>query len=136
MTDFEILMFGVFIGMIFTIIMILCIVCHGGNDEVSDNDKNDSEDTNKDVRTGNRSRNVDLSNTIGLCECDNRYCKFYENGELNNIVTISVLENIKRELFYKLSNMEKDAIDKAIKNTLSVEKLKAFIDCGNRNDEW
>ena len=54
--------------------------------------------------------------------------KCYENGELNNICTIIALKNLKREIGHLITNMETDAIDKAIKNTLSVEKLKAFIE--------
>lgn len=55
--------------------------------------------------------------------------KCYENGELNNICTIIALKNLKREIGHLITNMETDAIDKAIKNTLSVEKLNIFINC-------
>lgn len=54
--------------------------------------------------------------------------KCYENGEITNLCTIIALKNIKREISTILSDIEKDAIDKAVDNTIRVEKLKAFID--------
>ena len=55
--------------------------------------------------------------------------KCYEDGELNNICTIIALKNLKREIGHLITNMETDAIDKAIKNTISLEKLNIFINC-------
>lgn len=52
----------------------------------------------------------------------------YENGEITNLCTIIALKNIKREMQNILTSVEKDALDKAVNNTITVEKLEAFID--------
>lgn len=52
----------------------------------------------------------------------------YKNGEITNESVIIALKNMKREIPNLLSNLEKDAIDKAIDNTIKLEKLNNFID--------
>lgn len=52
----------------------------------------------------------------------------YENGEITNLCTIIALKNVKCELNKILSSIEIDALNKAVDNTIIVEKLKAFID--------
>ena len=56
-------------------------------------------------------------------ECEN----IYENGKLSNVCTLIVLKNIKHDLDSMLSPMERDAIDKAIENTLTMEKLYIYM---------
>lgn len=58
----------------------------------------------------------------------------YEKGELTNICTIIALKNLKREIGHLITNMETDAIDKAIKNTISMEKLNNYINNENSID--
>ena len=52
----------------------------------------------------------------------------YEKGELTNICTVIALKNIQREIPHLLSKMEKDAINKAIKNTISLENLYNWME--------
>ncbi len=51
----------------------------------------------------------------------------YENGEITNLCTIIALKNVKREMQTMLTPIEIDALNKAVDNTITVEKLKAFI---------
>lgn len=52
----------------------------------------------------------------------------YKKGELTNICTVIALKNIQREIPHLLSKMENDAINKAIKNTISLENLYNWIE--------
>lgn len=52
----------------------------------------------------------------------------YENGEITNLYTIIAIKNVKREMKTMLTPIEIDALNKAVNNTIIVEKLKAFID--------
>lgn len=74
------------------------------------------------IRTNNNNNN------------DNNNDKCYNDGELDNICTIIALKNIKREMKNMLSNVEKDALDKAIKNTISIENVYNFINLKNSID--
>ena len=140
MTEFEIFAFGMFIGMIITIFIALLssIVKDMPDMRTTDKDNNNGtfKDNNKELSERNNRNSICNNGNIDLDRGNMANCKFYKNGELNNPSTIIALENIKREIPHLLSQVENDAIDKAIKNTLSVEKLNAFIDCGCRNDEW
>lgn len=129
MTVFEMLVISS-VFLMFATIFIFGIVylIKGGN---INNDKRDD----KTLSNGNNNRNDLFDGNNGLDWCDNRHDKLYENGEINNITTIIALTNIKREMERNLSNLEKDAIDKAIKNTMSVEKLYTFIDCETKINE-
>lgn len=64
----------------------------------------------------------------------------YEDGEITNICTMIALKTIKREYRNNLSEIEKDAIDKAIKNTISIENVYNFInsknDIDNNTNVW
>ncbi len=70
---------------------------------------------------GNHHRQVNNRQDIQSTRC-------YENGEITNLCTIIALKNIEREFRTMLTPIEIDAIDKAVDNTTTVEKLKAFID--------
>lgn len=127
MTGFEIFLMGSTFLMFSTMFIfgIICLI------------KRDKKDDNNDKTLSNRDNNRDnLSDDNDRLDwCDNRHDKLYENGEINNIITIIALTNIKREMEHNLSNLEKDAIDKAIKNTISVEKLYSLIDCEMKTNE-
>ena len=69
------------------------------------------------------------SGRLDRCLDGNNSC--YEDGRINNVTTIVVLENIKREIPHLLSAMEVEAIDKSIENAICIEKLYNFIECND-----
>ena len=118
----EMLAFGILIGVVLSIIIIGVVIVvytrddkaelHNDNSGVSDVSNNDRDN-----------RSVDRDNSC------------YKNGELTNLCTIIVLKNIKREMTTMLSNMEKDAIDKAVKNTIKVQNLYDYIELKDKENE-
>ena len=146
MTGFEIFMFGS-VTLMFAAMFIFGIVCLVRRDDIKAI-KNMGNDIPKDVESNNRNiRNRDnnrnfynsrindlLDSSVGNIhgqESSGRNIqttRCYENGEITNLCVIIALKGIRREMKTMLSNIEKDAIDKAINNTITVEKLKAFID--------
>lgn len=146
MTGFEMFMLGS-VALMYTAIFIFGIVCLVRRDDIKAI-KNMDNDIPKDVESNNRNiRDRHNNSHIYNNRIDNLYdssmgnihgqessgrniqtTRCYENGEITNLCTIIALKNIKREMNTILSNIEKDAIDKAVDNTITVEKLKAFID--------
>lgn len=51
----------------------------------------------------------------------------YKNGEITNELVVTVLKNINHDMKNMLSPIEKDAINKAIKNTLLIERVYEFL---------
>lgn len=51
----------------------------------------------------------------------------YKNGEITNELVVTVLKNINNDMKNMLSPIEKDAINKAIKNTLLIERVYEFL---------
>ena len=74
----------------------------------------------------NKKNNTEINNDID--EIIEKDISCYENGEITNLCTIIALKGIKREMKTMLSNIEKDAIEKAVDNTIRIEKLKTFVD--------
>lgn len=146
MTGFEVFMFGS-VALMFTAMFIFGIVCLVRRDDIKAI-KNMGNDIPKDVESNNR--NIwDRPNNSHIYNnrIDNLYdssmgnihgqessgqniqtTRCYENGEITNLCTIIALKNVKRELNKILSPIEIDALNKAVDNTIIVEKLKAFID--------
>lgn len=118
----EMLAFGISIGIIICIIIIGVVV-------VVDTRNNKTKLHNNNSRTSNISNNDRNDRSMDR----NNSC--YKDGELTNLCTIIALKNIKREMTTMLSNMEKDAIDKAIKNTVTVENLYDFIELKDKENE-
>lgn len=145
MTGFEMFMFGS-VALMFVAMFIFGIVCLVRKDDIKAI-KNMGNDISKDVESNNQNiRNRDnnrnfydsrindlLDSSVGNIhrqESSGRNIQItqcYENGEITNLCAIIALKNIRREMRTMLSNIEKDAIDKAVDNTITVEKLKAFI---------
>lgn len=145
MTGFEMFMFGS-VALMFVAMFVFGIVCLVRRDDIKAI-KNMGNDISKDVESNNQNiRNRDnnrnfydsrindlLDSSVGNIhrqESSGRNIQTtqcYENGEITNLCTIIALKNIRREMRTMLSNIEKDAIDKAVDNTITVEKLKAFI---------
>lgn len=115
----EMNIFCIFIGMIIGLILIL-IFMYGDNNDKRNNKRKLHNDNNRvlDDITSNR-----------LDWCLDRNNSYYENGKINNVTTMMVLENIKREIPHLLSSTEIDAINKSIENAITVEKLYNFIEC-------
>ena len=128
----ETIILNIFIAMIFGTICFLW-----GSLFVTRNNRINNKRTlrrNNNINIDNiRSDNMSNSN-MGIFhgEINNRQnmesTKCYENGEIANLCVIIALKNIKRELNKILSPIEIDALNKAVDNTIIVEKLKAFID--------
>lgn len=146
MTGFEMFMFGS-IALMFAAIFVFGIVCLVRRDDIK-TIKNMGNDIPKDVESNNRNIR-DRDNNRNFCDSrindlldssvgnihgqessrrNIQTTRCYENGEITNLCTIIALKNVKREMQTMLSNIEKDAINKAVDNTITVEKLKAFID--------
>lgn len=152
MTGFEIFMFGS-VALMFTAMFVFGIVCLVKKDDIK-TIKNVGNDIPKDVESNNRNirdrynnRNFYdgrindlLDSYVGNVhgqESSGRNIqttRCYENGEITNLCTIIALKGIRREMKTMLSNIEKDALDKAVDNTITVEKLKAFIDNAELED--
>lgn len=152
MTGFEIFMFGS-VALMFAAIFILGVV-YIIKDIISLVKKNDKSTKNmgndipKDVESDNRNiRDRDNNRNIYNSRINDLYdssvgnihrqessgrniqtTRCYENGEITNLCAIIAIKNIKREMQTILTPVEKDALDKAVDNTITVEKLKAFID--------
>ena len=132
----EMLMFNIFI------IIIVGIICFmGGTIFATRNNNNNIETNNQGTLYRYSGNNTHINGTNNMSssvmgnihrENTNRqdmgFDRCYENGEITNLCTIIALKNIKREMKTMLSDIEKDALDKAVDNTIIVEKLKAFID--------
>ncbi len=146
MTGFEMFMFGS-VALMFAAMFVFGIICLVRRDDIKAI-KNMGNDIPKDVESNNRNiRDRDNNSHIYNNGTDNLYdssmgnihrqessrrniqtTRCYENGEITNLCAIIALKNIKRELQNMLTSVEKDALDKAVDNTIIVEKLKAFID--------
>ena len=146
MTGFEMFMFGS-VTLMFATMFVFGIVCLVKKDDIKAI-KNMGNDIPKDVESNNRNiRDKHNNSHIYNNRIDNLYdssmgnihgqessgrniqtTQCYENGEITNLCAIIALKNIKREMQNMLTSVEKDALDKAVDNTITVEKLKAFID--------
>lgn len=146
MTGFEMFMFGS-VALMFAAMFVFGIICLVRRDDIKaiknmDNDiSKDMENNNQNIRDRDNNRdfydsriNDLLDSSVGNIhrqESSGRNIqttRCYENGEITNLCTIIALKNIRREMKTMLSNIEKDALNKAIDNTITVEKLKIFID--------
>ena len=126
MTDFEMFSFGIFTGIILTLLIIFVLVLR---------DKNDDKDLCE------RESNTDNNNNIYNTSFDREYrsvdrpIPLYKKGEISNVGAIVALKNILREMKNMLSEVEKDSIEKGIKALISIEKLYAFIECEEKEKE-
>ena len=111
----EMTTFGIFI------IMILGMICFMSSAIFANKTNNHKTDNNVIIR------NVDNKQEIDTTKC-------YENGEITNLCAIIALKNLLRDMDKMLSPIEKDALKKGVDNTMTVEKLKAFID--NKDNEY
>ena len=132
----EIFMFNIFI------IIILGMICFmGGTIFATRNNNNNIKADNQRTFYRHSGNNTYINGTDNMSssvmgnihrENNNRqdmeFDRCYENGEITNLCTIIALKSIRREMKTMLSDIEKDALDKAVDNTITVEKLKAFID--------
>ena len=146
MTGFEMFIIGS-VALMYAAIFIFGIVCLVRRDDIKAI-KNMGNDISKDVESNNRNIR-DRNNNRDFC--DNRIndlfdssmgnihrqesngrniqtTRCYQNGEITNLCTIIALKNVKREMQTMLTSIEIDALNKAVDNTITVEKLKAFID--------
>lgn len=146
MTGFEMFIIGS-VALMYAAIFIFGIVCLVRRDDIKAI-KNMGNDISKDVESDNRHiRDRDNNRNIYNNRIDNLYdssmgnihgqessgrniqtTRCYQNGEITNLCTIIALKNVKREMQTMLTSIEIDALNKAVDNTITVEKLKAFID--------
>ena len=146
MTGFEMFMFGS-VALMFVAMFVFGIVCLVKKDDIkaiknmgNDISKN-MENNNQNIRDRDDNRNLYdsrindlLDSSVGNIhrqESSGRNIqttRCYENGEITNLCTIIALKNVKREMQTMLTPIEIDALNKAVDNTITVEKLKAFID--------
>lgn len=153
MTGFEMFMFGS-VALMFAAIFVLGIV-YITKDIICLEKKNDVKSV-RNVENDN-TQNVENTTQRVLCKHNNSHIynngtdnlydssmgnihgqessgrniqttRCYENGEITNLCTIIALKNVKREMQTMLTPIEIDALSKAVDNTITVEKLKAFID--------
>ena len=146
MTGFEMFMFGS-VALMFTAMFVFGIVCLVRRDDIKtiknmDNDiPKDVESNNRNIRDRDNNRNFynsrindRLDSSVGnihrqeSSRRDIQTTRCYENGEITNLCAIIALKNIRREMQTMLTSIEIDALNKAVDNTITVEKLKAFID--------
>ena len=145
MTNFEIFMFGS-VALMFAAMFVFGIVCLVRRDDIKAI-KNMGNDIPKDVESNNRNiRDRDNNRDFYDSRINDLYdssmgnihgqessgrniqtTRCYENGEITNLCTIIALKNVKREMQTMLTPIEIDALNKAVDNTITVEKLKAFI---------
>lgn len=146
MTGFEMFMFGS-VALMFAAMFVFGVVCLVRRNDI-EAIKNMGNDIPKDVESDNRNiRDKHNNSHIYNNRIDNLYnssmgnihrqefsgrniqtTRCYENGEITNLCAIIALKNIKREMQNMLTSVEIDALNKAVDNTITVEKLKAFID--------
>lgn len=146
MTGFEMFMFGS-VALMFAAMFVFGIVCLVRRDDIKAI-KNMGNDIPKDVENNNRNiRDRDNNRDFYDSRINDLYdssmgniygqessgrniqtTRCYENGEITNLCTIIALKNVKREMQTMLTPVEIDALNKAVDNTITVEKLKAFID--------
>lgn len=149
MTGFEMFLLGS-VALMYAAIFVFGIVCLVRRDDIKaiknmDNDipkdVESNNQNNRNIRDRDNNRNFYNSRINDLLDSSMgnihrqessgrniQTTQCYENGEITNLCTIIALKSIGREMKTMLSNIEKDAIDKAVDNTITVEKLKAFID--------
>ena len=146
MTGFEMFILGS-VALMYAAIFIFGIVCLVKRDDIKAI-KNMGNDIPKDVESNNRNIR-DRDNNRNFCDSrindlldssmgnihgqessgrNIQTTRCYENGEITNLCTIIALKNVKREMQTMLTSIEIDALNKAVDNTITVEKLKAFID--------
>ena len=137
----EMFMFGMFAGIIFGVIFIgVGSLIDRHNYDTNKNVNNSMENNTQRVSNMYNNNSVYDDRTNSLLDSyvgnvdgkvNNRQniqsTKCYENGEITNLCAIIALKGIKREMNGMLSDVEKDALDKAIDNTITAEKLNAFI---------
>ena len=137
----EMFMFGIFAGIIFGVIFIgVGSLIDKHNYDTNKNVNNSMENNTQRVSNmyNNNSVYDDRTNSLLDSYVGNVHGKFndrqniqsnrcYEEGEITNLCTIIALKNIKREMKTMLSGIEKDALDKAVDNTIKIEKLNAFV---------
>ena len=145
MTGFEMFMFGS-VALMFAAMFVFGIVCLVRRDDIKaiknmGNDiPKDVENNNRNIRDRNNNRNFYDSRINDLYDSSMgnihgqessgrniQTTRCYENGEITNLCTIIALKNVKREMQTMLTPIEIDALNKAVDNTITVEKLKAFI---------
>ena len=145
MTGFEMFMFGS-VALMFAAMFVFGVVCLVRRDDIKAI-KNMGNDIPKDVESNNRNiRDRDNNRNFYDSRINDLYdssmgnihgqessgrniqtTRCYENGEITNLCTIIALKNVKREMQTMLTPIEIDALNKAVDNTITVEKLKAFI---------
>lgn len=145
MTGFEMFMFGS-VALMFAAMFVFGVVCLVRRDDIKAI-KNMGNDIPKDVESNNRNiRDRDNNRDFYDSRINDLYdssmgnihgqessgrniqtTRCYENGEITNLCTIIALKNVKREMQTMLTPIEIDALNKAVDNTITVEKLKAFI---------
>ena len=146
MTGFEVFMFGS-VALMFAAMFIFGIVCLIKKNDIktitnmgNDNTQN-VENTTQRVLYGHNNSHIynnridnlhdnSMGNIHGQESSgrDIQPTRCYENGEITNLCTIIALKNVKREMQTMLTPIEINALNKAVDNTITVEKLKAFID--------
>ena len=145
MTGFEMFMFGS-VALMFAAMFVFGIVCLVRRDDIKaiknmGNDiPKDVESNNRNIRDRNNNRDFYDSRINDLYDSfmgnshgqessrrNIQTTRCYENGEITNLCTIIALKNVKREMQTMLTPIEIDALNKAVDNTITVEKLKAFI---------
>lgn len=145
MTGFEMFMFGS-VALMFAAMFVFGVVCLVRRDDIkaiknmgNDIPKNVESD-NRNIRDRDNNRNFYDSRINDLYDSSMgnihgqessgrniQTTRCYENGEITNLCTIIALKNVKREMQTMLTPIEIDALNKAVDNTITVEKLKAFI---------
>ena len=136
----ELLMFGAGIEIIIIGVFLMIGVFIGehitnksvSNNVETDNKRISSVDNINNVYD-NHNNSMSVSDMAGIHREDNIGRNMgcvgcYEHGEITNLCAIIALKNIKREMQTMLTPVEIDALNKAVDNTIIVEKLKAFID--------
>lgn len=146
MTGFEMFMFGS-VALMFAAMFVFGVVCLVRRDDIKaiknmDNDiPKNVESNNRNIRDRDNNSHIYNNRIDNLCDSSMgnihrqessgrniQTTRCYENGEITNLCTIIALKNVKREMQTMLTPIEIDALNKAVDNTITVEKLKAFID--------
>ena len=125
---------------IFMLIILGLILFMGGIIFANRNNYNNIKNNNQKIlyRNNNNNANNDVDNNLSNNIMGNNYKQFnnrqniqsnrcYEDGKITNLCAIIALKNIKRGMNTMLSGIEKDALDKAVDNTIKIEKLNAFV---------
>lgn len=122
------------------IVITLGIQCMMDDEKNDDNDERNNKEpfcrnsNNNSLSYSNTNKYNCIMGNVHREEYSRQNMGCYEEGKITNICTIVALDNIKRTMKNILSETEKDAIDNAIKNTISIEKLNNYINDENNID--